>query len=65
MVLLLPIIDLLQQFEDYVRGIVLLKKKKIYNNKKISLKIQVCTKPGVSHSALQSEVPDAIESACF
>jgi hypothetical protein len=47
LLLILPISDLLQQFEDYVKGIVLRKRKgKISNNKKISLKI--CTKQGVS-----------------
>jgi hypothetical protein len=47
--LLLPIIDLLQQFEDYVKGIALRKKKrKKSNNKKISLKIHCMYKKGVN-----------------
>jgi len=41
---LLPIIDLLQHFEDYVKGIVFAKKTKKNHNKKVSLKL--CTKPG-------------------
>ena len=41
LLLLLPIIDLIQQFEDYVKGIVL-QERNILTNNKISLKI--CTK---------------------
>jgi hypothetical protein len=41
LLLLLPIIDLIQQFEDYVKGI-LLQERNILTNNKISLKI--CTK---------------------
>ena len=41
LLLLLPINDLLQQFEDYVNGIAELQKRQILTNKKISLKI--CT----------------------
>jgi hypothetical protein len=43
LLLLLPIIDLIQQFEDYVKGIVL-QERNILTNNKISLKIYVCTK---------------------
>ena len=43
LILLLPIIDLIQQFEDYVKGI-LLQERNILTNNKISLKIYVCTK---------------------
>jgi len=47
LLLLLPILDLLKQFEGYVKGIACEKgKKKRKKRKEVSLKI--CTKPGVN-----------------